>query len=93
LIEVPYGKINIWRPATQPLNVFTVSRSDPIIRLCVDKPLNRDKHIFDDASDVFRFEIAVTAPDVPPALLSLRVQMGETWNKPKVEVICPEANT
>lgn len=82
-----FTSVDIGPSTRRPLNVARIARVQNRIELLVDVPLNKDARLFDNRDDVFRFDIVVTAQGVSDTRYSLRLQMGEAWNQPKIEAV------
>jgi hypothetical protein len=71
------------------LNIFSVRKLNPKIKLCVPQPLNKHKNVFDDRHATYRLDICVFAyrTDVEMGRIFLKVTLGEQWDDIRVEVI------
>jgi hypothetical protein len=84
---IGFVPVDINQGTRQALNIVRISDANVQIIPCVHQLLNKDAHIFDDHSGIFRLDLVVVGQNCPPAKFSLRLQRGATWNKPNVEAI------
>jgi hypothetical protein len=81
--------LELQREVDQFLDLFYIDDQQKYIVPCVDVLPLRASRVFRDAenNDVFRFDVIVTADNCPTECISLRVQRGEHWDRPSIEVL------
>jgi hypothetical protein len=68
------------------LDIFFVNNSISCISVWAEKVSMR-MSLTSTPSDIFRFDVRVSANNVPPKYVSVKVTFGENWNDLDVEFI------
>jgi hypothetical protein len=69
------------------LNVFTVYEETGKMAPCVSTIPLRATAVFDGRTDIFRFDLALTAKECKPLHVCLEATYGTEWDSPRVAII------